>query len=389
MPLNSTNPGMLGGIGFDRKIQELTKRYEELRLRMLANSPRGKLQRGMAANPKMEEQQKAMRGLFGTAGEVVGGFTEPVGSILDLRDSLSSDETTANYGKAALLLGGITGGNLRRTSEAIKKGLTGLLPRNRRFKAFHGSPHDFDEFSMSKLGTGEGRQAYGHGLYFAQDEGIAKHYKKVLSGDSGKGSLYKVKIKGNKNAFLDHDKNFIHQTKKVQDSIYAAYVNAEKKLGIYPVEYHQKKPAFGRYSIPRFPGKPIRPLNDNPVNNKDTRLRMLREMSGEEIYSRLSSMLGGSAEAATKALKDAGIPGVKYFDGNKIRSLAQGKRGVGASNFVVFDDKTIKIIKKYGIAGLIASGAGAGLLDGGNKDRLKLKDQPKPKGSTKSKRKKK
>jgi len=367
MPMNSMNPGLLGGIGVDGKIQELTKRYggddlsvgllpsrEELRLRMLANSPRRKLQRGMAANPKMEEQQKAMRGLFGTAGEVVGGFTEPVGSILDLRDSFSSDETTANFGKAGLLLGGITGGNLRRTSEAVKKGLTGLLPSNRRFKAFHGSPHDFDEFSMSKLGTGEGRQAYGEGLYFAQDPAIAKYYKKVLSGNSEKGSLYKVKIKGNKNAFLDHDKNFIHQTKEVQDSIYAAYANAEKKLGIYPVEYHQKKPAFGRY-------------NDNPVNNKDTRLRMLRNLNGEDIYSRLSSMLG-SAEAATKALKDAGIPGVKYFDGNKIRSLAQGKRGVGASNFVVFDDKTIKIIKKYGIAGLMAGGAGAGLLGGGNSE---------------------
>jgi hypothetical protein len=33
-------------------------------------------------------------------------------------------------------------------------------------KAYHGSPHDFDQFSMSKIGTGEGAQAYGHGLYF-------------------------------------------------------------------------------------------------------------------------------------------------------------------------------------------------------------------------------
>src|SRR5215471_5241978 len=31
-------------------------------------------------------------------------------------------------------------------------------------KAFHGSPHDFDKFSMAKIGTGEGAQAYGHGL---------------------------------------------------------------------------------------------------------------------------------------------------------------------------------------------------------------------------------
>ena len=30
--------------------------------------------------------------------------------------------------------------------------------------AWHGSPHHFDKFKMSKVGTGEGVQAFGHGL---------------------------------------------------------------------------------------------------------------------------------------------------------------------------------------------------------------------------------
>lgn len=47
--------------------------------------------------------------------------------------------------------------------------------------AYHGSPHDFDEFDLSKIGTGEGAQAYGHGLYFAESEPIAKHYRDTLS----------------------------------------------------------------------------------------------------------------------------------------------------------------------------------------------------------------
>ena len=34
--------------------------------------------------------------------------------------------------------------------------------------AYHGSPHSFDQFDTSKIGTGEGEQAYGHGLYFAR-----------------------------------------------------------------------------------------------------------------------------------------------------------------------------------------------------------------------------
>lgn len=43
--------------------------------------------------------------------------------------------------------------------------------------AFHGSPHDFDRFDLSKIGTGEGAQAFGYGLYFASKRGIAEHYK--------------------------------------------------------------------------------------------------------------------------------------------------------------------------------------------------------------------
>jgi hypothetical protein len=50
------------------------------------------------------------------------------------------------------------------------------------FRAFHGSPHTFDQFDLSKIGTGEGAQAYGHGLYFAQNENIARSYRDDLSG---------------------------------------------------------------------------------------------------------------------------------------------------------------------------------------------------------------
>jgi hypothetical protein len=33
---------------------------------------------------------------------------------------------------------------------------------------YHGSPHKFDRFDASKIGTGEGAQSYGHGLYLAK-----------------------------------------------------------------------------------------------------------------------------------------------------------------------------------------------------------------------------
>jgi hypothetical protein len=50
-------------------------------------------------------------------------------------------------------------------------------------------------------------------------------------------------------------------------------------------------------------------------------------------------------------MRDAGIKGIKYLD--------QGSRGAGegSRNYVVFDDKLIDIVKKYGLTGLLGAGA--------------------------------
>lgn len=47
--------------------------------------------------------------------------------------------------------------------------------------AFHGTPHSFDEFSSSSIGSGEGAQAYGHGLYFAGKREVAEFYRDTIS----------------------------------------------------------------------------------------------------------------------------------------------------------------------------------------------------------------
>lgn len=48
---------------------------------------------------------------------------------------------------------------------------------------WHGSPYKFKAFDASKIGTGEGAQAYGHGLYVAENPEVAKGYQKTLSKD--------------------------------------------------------------------------------------------------------------------------------------------------------------------------------------------------------------
>lgn len=47
--------------------------------------------------------------------------------------------------------------------------------------AYHGTPHDFDRFSLDKIGTGEGAQIYGWGLYFAGRKEVAEWYRQNLS----------------------------------------------------------------------------------------------------------------------------------------------------------------------------------------------------------------
>lgn len=48
-------------------------------------------------------------------------------------------------------------------------------------RAYHGSPYDFTNFSAEKIGSGEGAQAYGHGLYFSENPEVAHSYRDKLT----------------------------------------------------------------------------------------------------------------------------------------------------------------------------------------------------------------
>jgi len=63
--------------------------------------------------------------------------------------------------------------------------------------AFHGSGADFNEFKLEKIGTGEGNQAFGYGLYFSDVEDIAEYYRALLDFNNnmkGKRIKYKGEI---------------------------------------------------------------------------------------------------------------------------------------------------------------------------------------------------
>jgi len=76
----------------------------------------------------------------------------------------------------------IAGGLLKAAENASAKAPMNAATRNQAGAiVWHGSPHKFDRFDASKIGTGEGAQAYGHGLYLAERKGIAEGYRDKLS----------------------------------------------------------------------------------------------------------------------------------------------------------------------------------------------------------------
>lgn len=98
--------------------------------------------------------------------EIGASFVPGVGEAMDIRDFAEG------YEKGDKLQMGLAGVGL---GLPFVSGLGGMV------KAYHGSPHVFDAFDSSRIGTGEGAQAYGHGMYFAENPDVAGEYKNALA----------------------------------------------------------------------------------------------------------------------------------------------------------------------------------------------------------------
>ncbi|MGA0882378.1 MAG: hypothetical protein ACO3QP_06150, partial [Burkholderiaceae bacterium] len=69
---------------------------------------------------------------------------------------------------------------------------------------YHGTPHTFEptpdnplgEFRASQIGTGEGAQAYGHGVYVAESPAVAKSYVSAGGSRTTKPDAYAADIVG-------------------------------------------------------------------------------------------------------------------------------------------------------------------------------------------------
>jgi hypothetical protein len=251
------------------------------------------------------------------------------------------------------------------TAQGIMMGTTAPGEVAPGFTAYHGSPHSFDAFDTSKIGTGEGAQAYGHGLYFAGNEGVARSYRDQLAGPPAPGEFLHsgdlVAPQGGFKPVTDvlerHQGDFDAAIgdPAVPDSVKSTLRDWQKS----GVEYVPSQSSGSMYQV-QVNADPAHFLDwDQTVGQHPPAVRdKLLDMGygdtdrGADVYSHLSRGPEGDV-GASQRLQAAGIPGIRYLDAGSRAS------GQGTSNHVVFDANTIDILRKYGIAGLMAGGGAA------------------------------
>jgi len=132
---------------------------------------------------------------------------------------------------------------------------------------------------------------------------------------------------------------------------------------MYEVNINARPEQFLDWDRPLAKQGDIRPILESmPVDmfSKWQESGAWPHVTGQNIYETLAghrtrgSVSAGTTADASRAFNESGIPGIRYLD--------QGSRGSGqgTSNYVVFDDKLIDILRKYGLAGLAAGPAAAG-----------------------------
>ena len=257
-----------------------------------------------------------------------------------------------------------------------------------------GEPSDLGMFDVSKIGTGEGAQAYGRGLYFAESEDVARGYRDALASrkpsPTHKGRGYD-KLEGPEYRALSAIEREVRYNKKLSPK-------EAKEVAITSLKQQKKRaaenidPAIREERLKDYDedlaalesmspddiviGGSMYEVNidvepdelidwDQLIDEQPSKvLDKLKksdwwEYAEEGIYDRAGArgdnptgadlirwLEEDGGEYAAEALKDLGVKGVRYADAFT-RHKTPDKRSM---NYVIFDDRLITIAKKYGIA---------------------------------------
>jgi hypothetical protein len=281
-------------------------------------------------------------------------------------------------------------------------------PESKYIRAYHGSPHSFDRFDSSRIGAGEGAQAYGHGLYFAGKEDVARSYRDITPAMPSAEVVEALRRIEDRMQTLRMRKSQLEY--EISDAADSGGVSApgwgdiktpppevSQRLGpqleqvsleldmlgweqiaaqhgrghMYEVEIPHPAEALLDYDRPfstpvgRLALSAVGDMLPTPPSRSLT--RDLRQGMGVEAAPRPGSRNAfdnaagqlidlAKTPSGAGALLDAGIPGVRYMDGFSRRGaqLRQPTR-----NYVMFPgtEDSIRILRKFGLMAPVAAGA--------------------------------
>lgn len=305
----------------------------------------------------------------------IADFGERIEGAADSRSQMAQDPQTGAWHVQPLSPGEMTGMMaMPGAVGALGVGEPGAMGA---FNVYHGTPHDFGRFDISKIGTGEGAQVYGHGLYFAENPDVALAYQEALSdfktpqqaarayldaeGGNRDAAISKMsnhslggmgwspdemKTLRNGLSLLESGEEIPHD---IPGHLYEASIDHDPEDFLHwdkPLSEQSPQVQAGLAKV--LPADMYASLMDEPRGVH--RGEDLYRAAGRELVSRgdapvASTDWQGQAnnpEAASSAFRQAGIPGIRYLD--------QGSRGAGAGthNYVLFDDKAITVVGKNG-----------------------------------------
>ena len=230
--------------------------------------------------------------------------------------------------------------------------------------AYHGTPHTIQgQFDINKVGTGEGNQTFGHGMYFAENPAVAKQYivnAELQKTPEGMARSYAQTYPSETEALVGAKQRLQRLTDegnvaeaKTQEQVVKALESGKLGGNLYKVDIPDA-------DIPNMLDwdKPL--SKDAPQQLKDALNGIIKEYPdlkepfmkafrenkpGNHYYSLLNDYaktgdLVKNQQFASSVLQKSGIPGIRYLDEG---SRAKGK---GTSNFVVFEPSQVKILEQ-------------------------------------------
>jgi hypothetical protein len=277
-------------------------------------------------------------------------------------------------------------------------------------RAFHGSPHSFDRFDLGKIGTGEGAQAYGHGLYFAENPATAEFYRDTVGTRAGPTFNW-----SNDRIFSENEAaKWLQNNFNMPTGFAARRLLSDVAAGRGWDELRQGSPKHWGPAVDWLEANKVtaNPINEGRMYEVDINAKpedflnwdkplaaqppaavdIAKEkwwgdpspkLTGQDIYE---SLRFKNPADTSKALGEAGIPGIRYSDqgsrgyqvvppsytgeqwrvvnhNNQVVAKTPTEQGVqdwmqqnATSNYAIWTPEIITILRRYGLLPPLAAG---------------------------------